>query len=73
MANDTNREYWNGYRSAYIEVLMMGLEQVQAKYWAEDNETPYLRGFKRGLEMVTDKAVAAIRRDAAIRRSHEDE
>ena len=65
-------DYWDGYRSAYIEALMLGLEQLEVKYHAEkDTDTPYMQGFRKGLMAVTDRLTDAIRKDAAIRRGRD--
>ena len=53
--NPKATEYWDGYRSATIEVLLTGIEQIEAKYWAEhDTDTPYARGFRAGVKNLKD-------------------
>lgn len=61
--NSGSREFWEGYRSAQIEMLMLGIEAFEAKYAPEfeENQSMHFRGACKALDREKKKLSAMIK------------
>ena len=62
--NPKSTEYWQGYRDMQSEILMAGIEAVEAKYAIEfeDNNNIHFRGMKKALTEYKRRLAEMLKR-----------